>query len=114
MTALAPKQDITFKYVGTLIRYIQAPLHTQFVAGGAQVGRVEISARKWISKSSPLVPATYQGCLQKYWGHLGEGPRVWGQGPVFDPPFGKETTKTQGFGRDAWIAKLIFAMSSVL
>ena len=31
----------TFKYVGTLVRYIQASLHTQFVAGGAQVGRVE-------------------------------------------------------------------------
>ena len=42
MRVLAPKQKSAFKYVGTFIRYIQAPLHTQFVAGSAQVGRVEM------------------------------------------------------------------------
>jgi hypothetical protein len=61
---LAPKQKSTFKYVGTLTRYNEASLHTQFVAGGAQVGKVEISARKWISKSASPVPSAYQGCLQ--------------------------------------------------
>jgi len=48
------------------------------------VDRVEIPARKWISKSSSPVPSTYQGCLQSYWGHFG-GPRVWGEGSVSDP-----------------------------
>jgi hypothetical protein len=57
MRVLAPKQKRTFKYIGTLIRRILAPLHSQFVAGGAQVGRVEISASKWISKS-PLPGAS--------------------------------------------------------
>jgi hypothetical protein len=46
---------------------------------------VEIPVRKWISKSSPLVPATYQGCLQKYCGQFGEGPGVWGEDPILDP-----------------------------
>ena len=45
------------------------------------MGRVE-THQKAISKSSPLVPATYQGCLQYYWGHFGEGPGVWGGGPI--------------------------------
>ena len=48
---LAPKPKRTFKYPGHLIRYIYAPMHTQFVAGGAQVGRVEIPVRKWSSKA---------------------------------------------------------------
>jgi len=42
------------------------------------VGRVEISVRKWNSKSSSPVPSTYQGYLQEYWGHFGES-------PVLDP-----------------------------
>ena len=50
---LAPKQKSTFKYVGTFIKCISAPLHTQFVARGAQVGRVEIPARKWFLKAPP-------------------------------------------------------------
>ena len=49
------------------------------------MGRVEIPIRKWISNSSSPVPPTYQGCLQYYWGHFGEGPGVWGEGSVFDP-----------------------------
>jgi len=59
---LDPKQKSTFKYVGTWISYIEAPLHTQFVAGVAQMGRVEIPIRSQISKSSSLVPSNYQGC----------------------------------------------------
>jgi hypothetical protein len=39
---------------------------------------------------------------------LGPGVKV-----RFLTPFGRETTKKQGFGRDAWIAKLIFAMTIV-
>ena len=49
------------------------------------MGRVEIPARKWIPSSSPLVPATYQVCLHKYWGHFGEGLGVWGGGPILIP-----------------------------
>ena len=76
------------------------------------MGRAEILARKWIFKSSSPVPSTYQGCLQQYWGHFGvkvpgSGEKVW-----FWTPFW-ETTTNQGFGRDAWIVKLIFAMISV-
>ena len=49
------------------------------------MGKVEIPARTWISKSFFPVPSTYQGCLQSYWGHIGEGPRVRGEGSVLDP-----------------------------
>ena len=35
-------QKNTFKYSELLVRYILAPLHTQFLAGGAQVGRVDL------------------------------------------------------------------------
>jgi len=37
------------------------------------------------------VASTYQGYLQKYWVHFGEGPGVWGEGR-FWTPFGRETT----------------------
>jgi hypothetical protein len=63
---------------------------------------MEIPARKWISKSSPLVPATYQGCLQSYWGHFGEGPGVWGWRSGFGPPFGREKCDLQS-GINHWI-----------
>ena len=59
--------------------------------------RVEIPVRKWISKSSPLVPATYQGCLQQYCEHFGQGPGVWGEGPVLDPLMGGKFEKLQPF-----------------
>ena len=41
------------RYVGTLIRCILAPLYTQFVAKGAQVGRMEIPARNGFPKAPP-------------------------------------------------------------
>jgi hypothetical protein len=57
---------------------------------------VEIPAKNWISKSSPLVPATYQGCLQ-YYCHFGEGPGIWGQGPVLDPLLAGKFQKASAF-----------------
>jgi hypothetical protein len=89
-------QKITFKYVGILIKYIQVPLHIQFVAGGTKVGRVKIPARKWIYISSSLVPAAYPRSFHYNYEHCGEGPRVMGEGPVLDP-FRQGTTKCKGF-----------------
>ena len=72
MRVLAPKQKSAFKYVGTFIRYIQAPLHTQFVQLSAQVGRVEVPVRKWISKSFVLpgainLPGVFAIILGTFW-----------------------------------------------
>ena len=62
------------------------------MAGGVQVGRVEMSEnpiRKWISKSFSPLPSTYQRCLQQYWDILvqvwGYGVKVW-----FWTPFRQE------------------------
>ena len=44
---------------------------------------------------------------------VSEGPGFWGGGLVLDSLFAGKLQKKQGFGRDAWIAKLIVAMSSV-
>ena len=40
------------------------------------MGRVEIPVRKWIAKSSPLVPATYQG----FCNNIGDIVKVRGSG----------------------------------
>jgi len=58
------------------------------------VGRVEIPAKKWISKSSPLVPEKIRGVLNNIPDIL---VKVWGSGvkfrfwTPFDPTFGRET-----------------------
>ena len=52
MRVLASKLPPNSEYAGPQAGPNWAPLHTQFVAGGAQVGRVGIPARNWISKSS--------------------------------------------------------------
>jgi len=31
------------------------------------------------------MPATKWGSFLLYWGHFGEGPGVWGEGPVLEP-----------------------------
>jgi len=35
VTVLTSMQKSTLKYIGTLIKYIKAPVHTPFVAGGS-------------------------------------------------------------------------------
>jgi len=71
------------------------------VAGGAQVGRVAIPSRKWISRNSSPVPSTYQGCLQWCWDVL---VTVRGSGVKVLPLFGREKCALQS-GTNRWTVR---------
>ena len=95
MSLLAPKQKSTFKYAGVLIIYIGIPAHS--VCGGRCPGQQGGTGWRFlpengILKAPPWCQPFTRGVLINV-GHFGKGP---GEGPVLDPPFGRETSKCEG------------------
>jgi hypothetical protein len=97
--------------VGTLITDIHLPLHAQCVAGGAQVGRVEqggIPCQDFQKLLQQLTRGTFIDIPDILVKVRGSGVKV-----LFWTLYWQGNYENQGFGRDTWIAKLMFATSSV-